>query len=649
MPDLRSFAFICGSLLFASTAIAEPEAQKLAYEGRGTGLSPRVIELFVPEETEQLTKPDAGWPVVCHVRARGGRDGAELDVLARDLLRAGFAYADIRPDNLKVNASLKAAVRYLLDHADDLALDTGGVFLLGVDDGAGVAAKLAFTATGSVDDGYGEASTTAIDLAGLVLINGLFDHVAAEHHGAEFLTNDPEHGAAKVIGGNPKASADLLAKQRDRSAMTHFAGTAPPTLILRDRFDPLIDQSLSLGHTLYVAKLPVEVGLKIDPKHVLAFVQRPGPDPDAEPVLLRDWPDPPAYEPAGEDDYLAFLQAVEEASALMREGKHQDAAKLVTDKSREFGVPANDPYVRRVRGMATSKNQREALPEGVIAPPWASRVGNDAYGTFAEVTVSEQLLRFRWCEPGAMELNRAWGADAVEAHAVTEFDRPIPEYWHGGRRDIPRGFWLLEHEMTQTLYLLLARQRPSAFLGPGQPLERVTHAEAEAFCKQLNRVVDGLDARLPTAYEWHYAALAGVATVKHNARGGVAEVELDLPLMAIDRRAGQGPVGRVFPLDAIGWHFGNSGGRAHPIKQKLPNPWGLYDMHGNVSEWTSTPLTPDAGVEDARYFIAKGGSWTSWPGALFAGAIDANPPDRRTYYMGFRIVAEAEEPPAEDE
>jgi len=647
MCYLRASAFICGFLLCVSSAMAEPEAKQLAYEGRGTGLSPRVIELFVPEQTERLTRPDAGWPVVCHVRARGGRAEAQLDALARDLLEAGFAYADVRPDNLKVNPSLKAAVRYLLDNAEGLALDPARVFVLGKGDGAGAAAALAFTAAGPTDDGYGDASTTAINLAGLIVIDGVFDHVAAEHHGAEFLTNDPEHGAPKIIGGNPKASAELLAKQRDRSAMTHFTGAAPPTLIVRDRFDPLIDQSLALGYTLHAAKVPLEVSPAVDDRRVLAFVQRPGPDPDAKPVLLRDWPAPQPYAPADAEDYLAFLRAVEQANALIHAGDYQDAAKLIAGKARELKAPAADPYVRRIRGLATSTNQRQALPEGVVGPAWAQRVGNDAYGTFAEVTVSRQLLRFRWCEPGTMELNRQFGVGAVDQHAATAFDRPLPEYWHGGKHTLA-GFWMLEHEMTQELYLALARQRPSAFLGPGQPLERVTHAEAQAFCKQLGRVVDGFNARLPTAYEWQYAALAGVATVKHNTRGGVAEVELDFPLMAIAHHPQAGPGGTPFPLDALGWYWANSDGRAHPIKRKLPNAWGLYDMAGNVSEWTSTPLVPGAGVEDARYFIAKGGSWTSWPGACRAGAIDANPPERRSYFLGFRIVVDPP-PPADDE
>ncbi len=139
--------------------------------------------------------------------------------------------------------------------------------------------------------------------------------------------------------------------------------------------------------------------------------------------------------------------------------------------------------------------------------------------------------------------------------------------------------------------------------------------------------------RLPTEAEWEYAARAGTETAFYT--GAIT-------------RTGWSPVDPN--LDEAGWFWGNSGERTHPVGQKQPNAWGLYDMHGNVWEWCwdvwdsdwynrdqasgSDPRGPAAG----SFRVFRGGCWSSLAGfcrsATRAGVI----PAARYNNMGFRPV-----------
>ena len=107
-------------------------------------------------------------------------------------------------------------------------------------------------------------------------------------------------------------------------------------------------------------------------------------------------------------------------------------------------------------------------------------------------------------------------------------------------------------------------------MGTGEdlPVANITHHAASKFCEWLSAKT-GHFYRLPTEAEWEYAARAGTTTAFHF--GDNEEL-----------------------LDKYAWYYGNSDDTYHKVGQKEPNPWGLYDMYGNVAEWTLDQYLPEA-------------------------------------------------------
>lgn len=134
---------------------------------------------------------------------------------------------------------------------------------------------------------------------------------------------------------------------------------------------------------------------------------------------------------------------------------------------------------------------------------------------------------------------------------------------------------------------------------PNQPAVTITDYAARQYTKWLSRIL-GSNYRLPTEAEWEYAARAGTGTTW--SFGNNAD-----------------------DLEKYAWTDSNGDGQTHPVGAKQPNPWGLYDMHGNVAEWTLDQYFPDAyaklgnGPVDAKAAvrwpnkvfprIIRGGSW----------------------------------------
>lgn len=136
---------------------------------------------------------------------------------------------------------------------------------------------------------------------------------------------------------------------------------------------------------------------------------------------------------------------------------------------------------------------------------------------------------------------------------------------------LTRGFWMGAHEVTQGEYLAVIGSNPSNFTGDtNRPVESVIWGNATNYCgllTQAERTAGRIPAswayRLPTEAEWEYCCRAGPRTTRFSYGDDVSYAA----------------------LTNYAWFQANSGGTTHPVEQKLANPWGLMDMHGNVSEW----------------------------------------------------------------
>ena len=165
------------------------------------------------------------------------------------------------------------------------------------------------------------------------------------------------------------------------------------------------------------------------------------------------------------------------------------------------------------------------------------------------------------------------------------------------RVTITRPFYMGKFEVTQEQWVKVMGYNDSEGVKDRQyPVNNVSWLEVQKFVGRLNETAGarGYRYRLPTEAEWEYAARAG-STAAYCF--GDAEGE----------------------LDRYAWYDRNSGGGPHPVGQKQPNAWGLYDMHGNVWEWVwdwydknyykysraEDPLGPDSG----GYRVLRGGSW----------------------------------------
>ena len=198
--------------------------------------------------------------------------------------------------------------------------------------------------------------------------------------------------------------------------------------------------------------------------------------------------------------------------------------------------------------------------------------------------------------------------------------------------------------VTQAQFENIMNENPSTFKGSDLPVTNTGAMLVERFLNRLSRRA-GLQPcydektrksdfskngfRLPTEEEWEYACRAGTKT--HFYTGSTAA-----------------------DLDHAGWYLGNSGGTTHPVGQKEPNTWGLYDMHGNVFEfcednWNTAMCygryLPEGADPTFNYYhdmrVTRGGCWFSEPSVCRSAARSCFcnwQQLRQSYYVGFRVA-----------
>jgi sulfatase modifying factor 1 len=259
---------------------------------------------------------------------------------------------------------------------------------------------------------------------------------------------------------------------------------------------------------------------------------------------------------------------------------------------------------------------------------------------------------------------------------------PEDEMGHGARSEIQnqvtltRAFEIQQYEVTQGQWEDAGFTDPSTFGPDGSglcaeldcPVENINWYEAVAFANRMSElhvpvlppcytmenctgevgkgmvcetvtvnaptIYECEGYRLPTVYEWEYAARAGTATAFYF--GDITYYEIPVECNVDEN------------LDLIGWYCKNSEDRTHPVGQKEPNAWGLCDMAGNISEWVDSqfngqgsgtePVTDPIGPIDGTDRVLRSGAWSDFAERCRSARSFAMPPDLILPDFGTRLV-----------
>ncbi|HID03424.1 MAG TPA: formylglycine-generating enzyme family protein [Desulfobacterales bacterium] len=191
---------------------------------------------------------------------------------------------------------------------------------------------------------------------------------------------------------------------------------------------------------------------------------------------------------------------------------------------------------------------------------------------------------------------------------------------------ISKSFYLGKYEVIQKQWMaVMGNINPSNFLSPDRPVDEVSWNDVQLFIRKLNAIEKSNSYRLPTEAEWEYAARAGSETSVYY---------------------GNDPEGKE--LEKYAWFEENAEKQTHPVGMLAPNAWGLYDMYGNVSEWTqdrydkqyylNSPVQDPHGPETGHKRVVRGGSWINQAYSCRSAARGYFSPDYTDSDFGFRIV-----------
>jgi formylglycine-generating enzyme required for sulfatase activity len=247
--------------------------------------------------------------------------------------------------------------------------------------------------------------------------------------------------------------------------------------------------------------------------------------------------------------------------------------------------------------------------------------------------------------PGNMVLIR--GGTFMMGSPDNEADRGVGEILHEVKVS---SFFMSKCPLTQKEYKEVMWTNPSNFKGDDLPVERVSWYDAIEYCNKLSQqegltptyFINGTNVfwdrntngyRLPTEAEWEYACRAGTATPFSTGNNILTS---------------QANFDGTFPYNIS--IKGEYREKTTSVGIFVPNPWGLYDMHGNVDEWCwdlygkylSGIQTDPVGASSGSVRVNRGGSWSNSAGCLRSACRKYNNPFNLSYYMGFRLARNAE-------
>lgn len=197
-----------------------------------------------------------------------------------------------------------------------------------------------------------------------------------------------------------------------------------------------------------------------------------------------------------------------------------------------------------------------------------------------------------------------------------------PEAWGNEKpvhSETVRDFWIGKTEVTQQLWQAVMGNNPSKSRGGSLPVDNVSFYDVQRFIERLNELT-GAHFRLPTEAEWEYAARGGRNSKNYKYSGSN-------------------------DIYYVAWFWDNSGNTTHPVGTKAPNELGIYDMSGNVWEWTSDLSSKDYnsyrnGGDTGKYRVMRGGCNVNYADGCRVSHRSWTSPEASSSGWGFRLAAQ---------
>ena len=242
----------------------------------------------------------------------------------------------------------------------------------------------------------------------------------------------------------------------------------------------------------------------------------------------------------------------------------------------------------KARSSSVSGSPWRRAPPPLFPTSWASSFGQDPFGLWCGFEIGDVEQRLRWIPPGKFMMgspeDEPERGDDETLHQVT----------------LTEGYWLADTPCTQALWEAVMGNNPGEFKGPDRPVEIVRWSEVKEFIEQLNEKVPGLQSQLPTEAQWEYAARAGSQSAFWwGSTLSPEQANYDGNYPYADGEKGQ------YRKETVA------------VKEFEANPWGLYQVHGNVWEWCEDwygAYESDAAVnprvaESGEGRVIRGGGW----------------------------------------
>jgi formylglycine-generating enzyme required for sulfatase activity len=294
---------------------------------------------------------------------------------------------------------------------------------------------------------------------------------------------------------------------------------------------------------------------------------------------------------ANPDDFVAYLQDYPK-------GKFAPLAKSRMASLKKSSAQEQESASKKAAEDAANKEHSiwNSVKDSANPDDFSAYLQDYPKGTFATLAKSRMAALKKSAEQ-AQSAAQAAPTPAATKSAPSAHEGMVYVKKGGG------GFYMDKYLVTQEAYQRVTGQSPSYFKNcPACPVEQVNWDEATSYCSKVGK-------KLPKEEDWEYAATSGG---KSEAWAGTSTES---------------------ELGDYAWYYENSGNKTHPVGEKKPNGLGLYDMSGNVLEWTDGWYN-----SSQKYRVLRGGSWVNSANGLRAAARGYGAPVDRDSNVGFRCA-----------